>query len=760
MTPATGTARKVLTSGWVPFALVVLGFAVLVHRAAGVGYGDVVLFGGYLAGWIVLPGTVVWRLVDPRKERRHLGEDLAIGALAGYVLEFPVYIACLALGHPHGYVLWPVVPVVFLLTPAARRLRHLGSGRLPLAWSWSVAAAGVYLVVWFGHYWWGPSPTSTESLSRPYIDEPFHLSLASSLRHFFPTRISYVDDTPLDYHWLSHLHIAASSWVTGVEPIVLLRALAIPALAIIVVVAGAFIAVRLTGARWAGMALLATLAVAPASFSAWNDGSGEPFLSSRLLLSPSAGFVNAALLLGIFLTVELLRRTDRTWAAIGLAFLSYVAMSGAKSTSLPTLLAGLAAATLVSSVLARKIDFRAAMLTVAAGAAFLISRPIFFGSGSHGLALDPLGFSTTQLRRFPGLGDSSGDMAFDTRAVVALSMLGFLSLGAGVLALLSRGGWRRPDHVFLMVTCAAGIGAGLAFHQSSFSEYYFIYVVALPFMLAATLGLHQSLGSMPGRAALKLGVVALVVGALGRLAFLHLTDRTLPQSITGSPMKQAIQLFAVPELTAVAVTLTLAAAVYLVQRRRAPGGFGVFTMIAVVVFAGFGTGAFVRDTVPDILKDPVPTAPVAHRRPLVPAGGIAVARWLRAHSGVDDLVATNAHCQFPDQQPCVPRNFWMAGYSERQFLVEGWSYISRWSIGEHPPSDENVTVGPFWDPQRLADNDAAFLQPSPATLDLLKTKYGVKWLLVDRRFPVDLSALREYAKPRFHDGRCLVLELR
>lgn len=762
MTPMARNARALLATGWVPLVLVVVSFAVVVHRAAGVGLGDVVVFVGYLGGWIVLPGTVLWRLVDPRKERRHIGEDLAVGALVGYVAEFPVYLGCLAVGAPRAYLAWPLLVLALLAGPWGRRARHLGKGRMPLAWSWSAAAVGLYLVIWFGHFWWGPNPVSTDSLSRPYVDEPYHLSLASSLRHFFPPKIAYVDDTPLDYHWLSHLHVAASSWVTGAEPIVLLRALTIPALVLLVLVAAAFIVVRLTGARWTGIALLGTVAVAPTAFSNWNDGPGEALLSTRLIVSPSAGFVNAALLFGIFLTIELIRRTDRSRGAIGLVFVTYVAMSGAKSTSLPTLMAGLAAATLVVSVLARKLDRRAALLTVAAAAAFLISRPIFFGSGSHGLALDPLAISTNQARRFPGLTNAAGEMAFDTRAVVALSTLGYLTLGLGVLALLSRGGWRRAEHVFVVITCAAGIGAGLTFHQSSYSEYYFIYVVALPLMVGAALGFHHLAGTTLRRETVALGLAGLVTGIVGVLVFVGVTHPSPRRSISGSPMEQALKLFAAPQLTALALMVALTGAVYLGHRlvtgRRADNG--VLLLVAVLVFAGFGTNAFVRNTVPGIVKDPVPAAAGLDRRPLIADGGIAAARWLRAHSDVDDVVATNAHCEFPDRATCIPRNFWMAGYAERQFLVEGWSYVSRWSIGQHPPADENVTIGPFWDPARLAANDAAFDDPSSETLDVLESEYDVRWLLVDRRFAANVDGLREYAVKRFQTGRYLVLELR
>lgn len=753
------TALRAASSGWIPLLVVVAGFVGLSHRGAHVPLGDIAVFLGYLAGWIVLPGTVLWRLIDPRRERRLLAEDLAIGALVGYVIEFPAYIACLALGHPHAYVLWPAVPLIVLATPWGRRVRHLGQGRLPVWWTWSASAVSLYVVVWMGHFVWGPMPDTTTQLSRMYVDEPFHLSLATGLKHFFPPRVTYVDHTPLNYHWLSHLHVAASSWITGIEPVVLLRTLALPALLLIVLLAAGLIVARLTDARWAGLVVLGAVAVTPANFSLWGDGSGEPLLGMHFILSPSAGFVNAALLLGIFLCVELLSRRERAWAAFALAFAAFVAMSGGKSTSLPTLMGGLVLAALVSSVAKRAIDRRAAVLAALSLVAFEVAKVIFFGAGSHGLAVDPLGLVTSQAKRVPGLLDASGHMSTGVKVVVATYMLSYLTLGTGALALLARGGWRRAEHVFVAATCFAGLVAGLTFHQSSYSEYYFVYVVSLPLMVAAVLGLRHVVADMPTRETITIGVISAAAAALAALAFGWVTSATDGTTAAGSPMHLALRLYALP--MAVAFGLAAIVIVVITVGRRVITGRampGTVLLVTVIVAAGMGTGTFLRN-VPTLLGDPIGSVPAAAGGPTIAAGGINAARWLRAHSSQDDLVATNAHCASPNESVCVARNFWMAGFSERQFLVEGWSYISRWSIGEHPPADENVTVGPFWDPTRLRINDAAFTQPSAATVEALHQRYGVRWLFVDNRFPVDLAGLEKVATVAYAKGRFVVLKL-
>jgi hypothetical protein len=758
--------RTVVRSGWIPFALVVFAFLGVAHHSAAVPWGDALKFAGYLVGWIVFPGTVAWRLVDPRAERRPLVEDLAVGALVGYVLEFPVYMAFLALGHPHWYLGWPVVPLIVVLTPWARRIRHVGRGRMPVWWSWATAVVSLYAISWFGRYAWPLQSVRPAALRTPYIDEPFHLALATSLKHFFPPRVTYVADTPLNYHYLSHLHIAASSWVTGVEPIVLLRALVIPAALLIVILAAGLVAARVSGALWTSLLLYGTLAIVPIGFTGWGTANGEGLLDDRVFLSPSAGFVNAALVLGILLCLDQLTLPKLKVPALALTLLSFVAMTGAKSTSLPTLLGGLVLATVVSSVAARRIDVRALVLTVLAGIGFEAAKLIFFGPGSHGLALDPLALTETKVSTYAGLAGPDGAVPFHVRVIVASYMASYLTLGAGALALLARSGWRRAHHVFLVGTCLAGIGAGLAFHQSSYSEYYFIFVVVVPTMLAAALGVQHLVSDWSRPRILGYGAAALLAGVVGAIVFPRILHLLHPAAIAGSGVHIALLAFAMPVAVLLVLVAVATAVIVLIGRRAGSrdGGSaglpGTLVLVVSLVFAGLGSGPFLRHTAPGILDHPV-SAPSAWPYPAqIGRGGVKAARWLRGHSGVDDLIATNAHCQAGLRFSCIPRNFWMAGYAERQFLVEGWSYVSRWSVGGHPPADEDVTAGPFWDPDRLAANDRAFVHPTADALAYLAQHEGVRWLFVDRKAPVRLKELESLADLRYDDGRYLIFRLR
>src|SRR5690606_11294779 len=102
------------------------------------------------------------------------------------------------------------------------------------------------------------------------------------------------------------------------------------------------------------------------------------------------------------------------------------------------------------------------------------------------------------------------------------------------------------------------------------------------------------------------------------------------------------------------------------------------------------------------LRTPLP----AYNRQVQPEADLSVsrdqissARWIRDHSGVDDLVATNRHCTAAQGDPCDPRRFFVAAYSERQVLVEGWAYTSSWL--KTPEGDEGRVHRPFWNPSHL-----------------------------------------------------------
>lgn len=745
---------RILRSAWLPPLLVALWAATLVMTQAKVAPVDLVRFTVYLAGWIVLPGTLGWRWLGRNRPARPLGEDLAIGALVGYVLEFPVYFACLAIHAPWLYVAWPLVAAGVLSIPHDRRGLWTRRGpAMPRAWAWSVAAGVGYVVAWFAKVVWSASPVTTASLSRPYLDEPYHLSLATSLKHFFPPQVTYVDGVPLRYHWLSHLHVAAASWASGVEPIVLLRALSMPAAMVLVCTALAFIAVRLTGAHWTGVAVVGALLIAPANFSGWTDGlSGvnlftERLLARRLIDSPSAAFVNAALILGVLLIVEMLRGTARSREIWVLTALTMYAMVGAKSSSLPTVIAGLVAAAIMAFVLHHRDRRLIAGLAVLSILVFLLADLTFFRGSQQGMSVDPLHLV------------SNGQVHGVAKALQAVRVLGLLSTAAGVLLLIGSGGWRRMDHVFVVILCASGVGAGLTFGQSGLSEYYFVYVTYAPMLLAAVLGVHAAAQRIEPASVPRLRLtllVATVVAFVGGLLIV-IVDHATTQGSGESDLGWAIASVVVPMLAVLAVVaLAAVAGVAAAGRRRTRQ---MVSLAVVLAFAGLGLAPTATSAYDEVRG--TTTAPARNVAGPAPIGsdGIVAARWLRDHTSTSDLIATNAHCFSPGISDCAEMNFWMAGYSERRFLVSGWAYVIWGILGiKDPPADAGMPTGPYWDPALLTENDAAFTHPSSTTIRRLSSR-GVTWLFVDHRYPVRLHRLGTIAHVAFSQGDYTILKV-
>jgi hypothetical protein len=134
----------------------------------------------------------------------------------------------------------------------------------------------------------------------------------------------------------------------------------------------------------------------------------------------------------------------------------------------------------------------------------------------------------------------------------------------------------------------------------------------------------------------------------------------------------------------------------------------------------------------------------------VPAG-----RWLRDHSDPNDLIATNAHCY--SVSPCDNRHFSISAYTERRVLVEGWGYTAR-SIAESVHEGIDFANVGYDKPDLLAANDAAFTRPSAATVDNLRDRYGVRWLVVEQRTgsAVDLSP---FATLRWRSAHYAIYEL-
>jgi hypothetical protein len=149
---------------------------------------------------------------------------------------------------------------------------------------------------------------------------------------------------------------------------------------------------------------------------------------------------------------------------------------------------------------------------------------------------------------------------------------------------------------------------------------------------------------------------------------------------------------------------------------------------------------------------------IPHVKPVMTAGTVEAGRWLRAHSSPDDIVATNAHCRSRVRGLCENRHFWISAYSERRVLVEGWGNSDATNLEEVRRGGQSY-FAPFWIPQRLRENDAAFRTPSVRTVSRLRDRYGVRWLFADAAYGGVSPAITRFATLRFRAGRCAVYEI-
>jgi hypothetical protein len=615
----------------------------------------------------------------------------------------------------------------------------------------------------------------------PDADSPFHLALVGDAKHHMPLMSPWLSDQPVLYHWFVYAEMAATSWATGIEPHVLLVRLApLPMLFGLVALLGV-LGRRLTGVWWAGAAaaVITFFVLTPLPYhwplegwfsafgtNAYEDGSS---LRAQLWTSPTQTF-GALLFAGLALAlVEAMSRPTRpAWA---LVVLLIMAVTGAKATFLPMLMAGLLLVVAVRLLTRRRVHPGALF---AAGVTFLgllFAQFVLFGGASQGMAVDPLHFAQISgapyTLKFAAPEYPHPMWRLLVVTAVTVTCWACIWPGLGGLALLTpkvqasrrirRDLGIAADPVILMFGIgASGVAALMLFGHEAGAEGWFM-VSARPYLsLAAVVGLVLvTPRNLPVRRTLGAVGAAIGTGALILVVVHEVGSMHTPKlQNTGSlpvtlwylvwPYLLSYALLAIAGLwmyhRSIPAWRTLAAAmlagacmvtalqhVYLMTRDARLGGWRGVVQIATFVTPG--------------TKD---------------AG-----RWLRDHSSPDDLVATNAHCVGDPYslRGCDNRHFWFSAYSERRFLVEGWGFTDR-AHQEAAKAHVNAIFAPYWDRQKLADNDAAFYHPTARSVGRLREQYHVRWLFVDEGYLLLPSTwIADYAELRYRAGRIAVYEI-
>ncbi|MFB9627327.1 hypothetical protein ACFFSA_29940 [Nonomuraea helvata] len=706
------------------------------------------VFFAYVAVGLTLPGVLVIRALYAGS--RTLVEEIALGLALGYAMEILLYIGARAVGVPRLVVAGPLtVYVLFLAVPSLRRYWR-SSRRLaaPWWWSWLLALLTVLLVAWSGIKFFGTHAVTWPDLGATGHDMPFHLALISELRHHMPPSVPMVAGEPLFYHWFVYAHLAAASHLTGVEPLILLFRLGmLPMLAALVVLAG-LTGRRVTGS-WYGAAITAvgTVSVGVTSLYLGANGrftwGGLPDMAWTSPTQTLGALLFAPLVLILINLIGPRGYDPRAW---GPALVLLMAITGAKATYLPLLLAGLTFVAIVQFVQRRRLSRNLVIAFAVTTACFLFAQVILFGLAKQGLVVDLFSFTRIAWGELTGV-DPGGSVP----GLAAVHLLSWAISWAGTFGLLVRPRQlARPAVALLLGIGMAGVGAALVLGHPGRSQLFFFWG-ACPYLTAlSACGLLALL-----RRARVAPTTTALWAALGVLTA-YLISFFCDVSIPLAPGQDGGVLYR-PYWVLLAA-IVLAGAVLTVLR----GALTAATLL-VVACTAIGLPAYWHARVLSALdafgKDDVrpDVQPAAEPSIRIPQGGLTAARWLRAHSDPDDLVATNVHCRWGRESPCDSTSAWASALTERHMLVEGWAYtatnLTRWRPGL---TQETL---PFWDSRRLSLNDAAFRAPTERVMRLLGQDYGVRWLFAEESQGETSSAIGDFARLRFRSGDYAVYRL-
>jgi hypothetical protein len=720
-------------------------FAGVVLFHYGVSIIDILIFAAYAVLCLLLPGRLIVRAICTGG-RRTFVEESALGFAVGSAVTLLLYVGARAADAPLLVLAWPIgTYMIFLLVPGLRRhwRKAVDDTPPPLWWCWSTALIIMCLVAWSAVSYFRVSGLGWPQMAHGYVDVPYHLALIGELRHHMPPTVPTVAGEPLLYHWFVHAYLAAASWSTGIDPVVLLLRLGmLPVLTALVVLIG------LTGWRvigsWAGSLVslvAAVLAAVPNLYLGKNGLFSWGGILDVAWASPSQTF-GALLFAAVFMVLaQLLRggaRGPGAWVVLGILL---AALVGAKSTYAPLLVAGLTLLAVVGTI-RRSTLRRPALLALAMTLAFLCyAQIVLFGSARQGVSIAP--FSVAQ-NIWQGL---TGEGGHENLPGVWLIGLGLLYLFAcliawsGILGLLCQpASLIRADVLLILSMGGAAVGVALLLGSDHANQLYFLRGMYPYLAICAVLGLRVI--KRWARVSRRQMAVAAGVGWIGAYLVPFLAGVQVP--LTGDYL--GIAIFAPYALLALLVMLAL------VVLRRVLSARPALALVLVAI-AAIGLPAEIHDHVLSTASKivaPRPARPSASHD--LPAGVLEVGRWLRAHSAASDLVATNGHCRWVAGDFCDHRQFWVSAVTERRVLLEGWAYTAknwdRWAPGQ------DAIFLPFWNEELLRQNDAAFVAPSHASIRLLRERYGVRWLFVDERWWPGRAAARiaDFAELAFRSG--------
>ena len=720
-------------------AALLLGSLLLTATLWGAGHRELLAASLVVILTQAMPGMVIWRFIRPRAG--WWVEDIALGLPIGAALAVLSQVISVSISVTWlAAVISPAVGISLLAVPSSRaRVLSAQCGRLPWLWGLLVAASCILPAVNAVKAF--REPVRWSGWATPYVDLPYHLALSGELAHRFPPHYPQVAGEALYYHWFSHAWIAQVSNVSGTPlDVVLLRFM--PALlAVAIPLATAVVAMRIGRLVWAGP-LAAAIAFAIVQFDVWGfAGLSLPMAAPN---SPTQGFG----LLMLLPTIALLALRWRGEAGRGsfvVLLLLLVIAGGSKGSMLPVLVAGALVGS-VMYVVHRSAQMRRILLdTVTAAVVLVLLARFLFGGGVGGTRLalfDPL----VAVRGESFLGPDADITGLTLVSFLILAMLPiFLGAIAGLWVLLGRETCRDPIGWLLAGSALSGAGAIMILDHPGLGQYYFLYTAEAPLSILAGWGFALVLARM-GRP-----VPVAAVGAATAVLGVAIT-RLVPGPIAESTTRHLTAWVALLVFGALAVVLAVAAAFVIDPSGTGRRNAAVGVLVGALTFAGL---------VPMVegVAEPLPAAKFGvEREPgAVHSTEVRAARWIRDHSKPADIVMTNRHCRVGRGATCDHRRFYVAAYSERGVLLEGWAYTKKANaLAAEGPGVSGSKVS-FWDPELLALNDRFLVEPSSTDAQRLY-HLGVRWVYLHRGAR-HADTLAPFAVERFRVGAVRVYEL-
>jgi hypothetical protein len=765
---------SLLSPGWIP-GLLVLAVTVLVLSYYGVSTGEIVKFGGYSLLANTLPGLLLWRAV--RGGAGFLPFDAAFGTVAGFVVELPLYMLLRQFDIPYAVGVWPVVTfAVFLAVPRLRRFWRGSGQRLPLGVSWTAAIGFLWVIALIALSSFRYNNLFEPRFATMSMDFPFQFALVGEFKHHVPLNTPWVTGTPLQYHWYVYAHGAAASWLTGIEPqTLILRLLPLPMVAafLLIVVAAVH---RITGRWWPGnvaiLLMLAGVSINPFSWS--NQPIFNGVITDNLWVSPTQTY--AALffiavvyqLAGIFQADRAALRRPQPWIILAVLL---GAVAGAKATFIPMVLCGLLLAVVLRAVFARRVGPELPALGITL-VWFAFAQFVLYGSGSQGAEVYPL-----QTIKWTPVGQAvmgRQNPADHWTPILVLTAIGIIAMAfgwAGMAGLLRRE-WRMQPIVHVMLGFAvSGVGGLWIIAHPGLSQTYFARSATPYLAILSAVGLAALIpaGARVPRWFVRLGVAGVVVAVVGMVTIRHTIGGGAPhRQFRSFSLRHVVASYGSVVLLVALIALIVALVAW---RVRLPGRYAVaivsLVVLSTAVTSGFtGGGKNIWQAVTSGKSQRYSAGP--DPRYAMPRGAIEAGRWLRDHSDPLDVVATNSHCR-ADIGGCDSRDFWLAAYSERQVVLEGWSYTEQ-ALGTGELWGGTLARSTFWDQPLLAANDAVFYSPTAANVASFTQAHDVKWLIavkktqsateiVKNKPVVANPELGKFATERFRAGDVIVYQV-